>query len=1036
MTAVKQKPPPFEKFNSKEEDFTSWSERFSMHLESYDVAADAKVRFLIASMGPEPYAALKRLTFPKLPKEETFDDLIKHLTGYYDPKSLKEVSQVEFRRCLQHANENFASYHAALKEIAAGCDFGTRLDEEICGQITAGIYDSRLQKQLLGVSGLTLTKATELAKTFELATSSYDAIHENSPSTSAEIKSESQSQVNKINDQVSKKKYKPPWKQPNQTPPNQNKHPESDKSNINVCFRCGCKNHHATVCRFANSICNTCNKVGHLSSVCGKDHAAIRAAAFARKKKSSVKNVCASMSVVDINKVSAVLSCSAESDSEKPLPKIFINVVINSSVNVKFEANCGSDFSFMSLDNCRKFGLDAKLQPANRVFEPYDHGIIELVGIVPVKVRFKNVTSDQRLRIVDGNYATIMGRDWLIPFNIDIRSHVTGKIQQMTTTDDSKLLQQIEKQMEEYSDIFVEQVGEVPGVLIDVPLQPNAVPVFCKARLVPYALQSKVNDEIDRLVATGIYTPTTTSKWATPVVPVLKSNGSIRLVGDYNVSVNRCCVQKIYPIPNVEEILLDFSGCTLFSKFDIYEAYNHLKNSKAAAEIMAVNTQKGVFLVNRSAQGYTNVPVDFQGNMDQWVKDGLHKTSEKVDAILKVKRPENAEELKSFAGLVGYYSKFIPNCSDLFQPLSNSQKNFVWTKECNDAFQKIKSEIASDRVLCHFDPKKKLVLATDASLYALGAVLSHVDEQGERPIAFASRKLTPTEARYSQIDRESLGIYWGVKKFFNYLYGRKFELLADCQPLQLIFNATASKPSLYATRLLHYALFLQGFNYTIKYRNTKAHSNADFPSRFPVTMGNPKQIEVPTHIHQLQLQMLPVTGTQIASETKKDATISSLYSQLISEEPVRNVRNIQEYSLHKGCVFRGERVYIPPPLCKQILDELHLGHLGIVKCRQLARSYVYWPGIDKDIQNLIASCKDCSDNSRNPPRIAPHPWVPTDGPWQRIHFNCGQIEGRQLFIIVDSYSRWVECYVLNSISAPKLLECLDDCFLRFGLPII
>ena len=240
MATVKQKPPPFEKFNSKEEDFTSWSERFTMHLESYDVPADDKVKFLIASMGPAPYAVLKRLTFPKLPKEETFDDLIKHLTGYYDPKPLKEVSRVKFRRRLQHANENFASYHAALKEIAAGCDFGARLDEEICGQITAGIYDSRLQKQLLGVSGLTLTKATELAKTFELATSGYDTIHENdnSASTSAEIKSESQ--VNKINDQVSKKKYKALWKPPNQNPPpNQNKHPvsESDKSNIDVCFR-------------------------------------------------------------------------------------------------------------------------------------------------------------------------------------------------------------------------------------------------------------------------------------------------------------------------------------------------------------------------------------------------------------------------------------------------------------------------------------------------------------------------------------------------------------------------------------------------------------------------------------------------------------------------------------------------------------------------------------------------------------------------------------------------------------------------------
>lgn len=129
-------------------------------------------------------------------------------------------------------------------------------------------------------------------------------------------------------------------------------------------------------------------------------------------------------------------------------------------------------------------------------------------------------------------------------------------------------------------------------------------------------------------------------------------------------------------------------------------------------------------------------------------KDRIHKTTEKVDAILKAKCPKNADELKSFAGLVGYYSRFILNCSDLFQPFQELREKFVWTDNNENTFQSIKQEIVSKRVLCHFDPKKKLVLVTDASPYSLGAVLSHADESGERPIAFASRTLTPTKSRY------------------------------------------------------------------------------------------------------------------------------------------------------------------------------------------------------------------------------------------------------------------------------------------------
>ena len=143
--------------------------------------------------------------------------------------------------------------------------------------------------------------------------------------------------------------------------------------------------------------------------------------------------------------------------------------------------------------------------------------------------------------------------------------------------------------------------------------------------------------------------------------------------------------------------------------------------------------------------------------------------------------------------------------------------------------------IASDLVLTHYDPKLPLQLACDASPVGIGAVLSHVMPDGtERPIAFASRPLSKAERNYTQIDKEALATVWGVKKFHNYLFGRNFTLLTDHEPLTSIFHPSKSLPAVTAARLQRYALFLVGFDYTIMYKNTKCHGNADGLSRLPL----------------------------------------------------------------------------------------------------------------------------------------------------------------------------------------------------------
>jgi RNase H-like domain found in reverse transcriptase len=123
-----------------------------------------------------------------------------------------------------------------------------------------------------------------------------------------------------------------------------------------------------------------------------------------------------------------------------------------------------------------------------------------------------------------------------------------------------------------------------------------------------------------------------------------------------------------------------------------------------------------------------------------------------VDAIVNISRPTDAAKVHTFLGMVNFYHKFLPNVSSVLHPLHRLTRDdveFEWDDECEAAFQKVKDELSSSKVLAHYDPTLPLVLATDASPYGLGVVLSHVMPNGsERPIAFGSRTLTKSEAYY------------------------------------------------------------------------------------------------------------------------------------------------------------------------------------------------------------------------------------------------------------------------------------------------
>ncbi|GFR20673.1 uncharacterized protein K02A2.6 [Trichonephila clavata] len=243
----------------------------------------------------------------------------------------------------------------------------------------------------------------------------------------------------------------------------------------------------------------------------------------------------------------------------------------------------------------------------------------------------------------------------------------------------------------------------------------------------------------------------------------------------------------------------------------------------------------------------------------------LHKTNEKLSAVVNAPVYKNVHEVKSFLRLVNFYGKFCENLAGIADPLNNlTKKNvrFLWSKDCQVAFEQIKKEICSPKVLVQLI-LAPLTLASDASPVGISCVLSHLyPDSSERPITFASRNLSGSEKKYSQIYKESLSIVWAVKKFYLYLKGRRFTFIMDHKPLVAIFDSKRGLPVLAATRLLHYALILQSFEIDIIFRKTIEHGNADFLSRLPKTSEELEVKQDITIFQMSQIEALPVTSKE------------------------------------------------------------------------------------------------------------------------------------------------------------------------------
>ena len=589
----------------------------------------------------------------------------------------------------------------------------------------------------------------------------------------------------------------------------------------------------------------------------------------------------------------------------------------------------------------------------------------------------------------------------------------------------------------EFSRLFEPGLGKILNYKAHIYIKPGARFRYFKPRPVAFATRTKIEADLDRLLKLGVIEPVETAEvGARPIVPVAKFNGTVRICGDFKVTVKAYTDMQRYPLPHPEELRAALSGGKIFSKVDLASAYLQMEVDEESRKYLVVSTHKGHYRYTRLPFGFHGAPAIFQSAIDAILNglpgvvaylDDIFVTGfteqehidrlralftrlqnsgirfkkekysfclqqpcylghiidasatlpdpEKVRAIVKCPVATNSDQLRSFLGMTNYYGKFIANMSCVAAPfysLTRKDTSYVWGPKQQSPFENLKSALASDVVLAHYDPAKEICVAADASAYGVGAVLCHRECGIEHPVSYVSRVLSDSERNYSQIEKERLAKIFVMQRFQRYISGRHFTLLTDHRPLLKIFGEHESVLSTTSARLQRWAIFLGSFDYSINLKQSGDQSNADSLSRHFVDKPELIDFEI-CQIQHERLESLPVDWKMIRDRSRVDPVISQAirYTRIGWPEtcPSDDMRPFwerrTELTIQDDCLLWGIRVVIPERHRNALLISLHEAHPGLVKMKVLARLHLWWPGLDSAIENTVRKCDSCQQTAHN-----------------------------------------------------------------------
>ena len=666
----------------------------------------------------------------------------------------------------------------------------------------------------------------------------------------------------------------------------------------------------------------------------------------------------------------------------------------------------------------------------------------------------------------------------------------------------------------EYQDLFVTKPGVTKAACHLIPT--NGPPVRVPPRRIPAHYRSDVERQIHDMLKMGIIEESS-SPWMAPAVFVPKKNGDIRICIDYR-ELNKRTIKDAYPLPLPDEVQDRLAGSTVFTTLDLQNGYWQVPVHPQDYEKTAFcpGPGMGLYQFRRMPFGLTGAPSSFQRVMDAifrglpfvttYIDDVLIHSSSKQEhldhlrqALARLKQagltlrgkkchlgmakvtylghvfsgagmspdqtktkvvddwptPTDVSGIRKFLGLSSYYRRYIPRFSEIAAPLNDlTQKgvSFSWDEKCQKAFSDLKQNLTHAPILtypCLDYNASPFTLQTDASSSGVGAVL----EQDNRVICYASRTLSKSERQYSVIQRECLAVVYAMKQFRHYLLGRPFHLVTDHAPLQWL---SAQKME---GMLCRWALAMQEYDFTIKYRKGSQNSNADALSRLEM----PSMLNVNAAI---SLSLSPAK-VEIYGAQKQDTVLKEVRKALLnSTTPPRNtlwntyplrrykqlwsqITLVDDIICRSYCPGPSNEVIsvplIPIALQKDALIRNHdnpsAGHQGGEKTLQRLRQEAYWVNMAQDVEKHCQECLKCQQSKQPKPTRAPMTSIPIGRPWEMIAVDILELpvsssNNRYLLVIQDYFTKWAEAIPMKDQTASRITnEIVKVCSL-FGIPKI
>ena len=760
----------------------------------------------------------------------------------------------------------------------------------------------------------------------------------------------------------------------------------------------------------------------------------------------------------------------------------------------------GASCNVMSRDRLaalERRGLRVSMSQCSRKLFAYGRSELDVLGSFAARTRIGTQERSVEFVVVSNPGPTLLGRQPALDFGVLSLPATQPAEVNSVSSPDNMCRQRLES---EFPTVF-SGIGLLKGYQATVHIDPSVPPVAQKPRPIPFALREKVAGKVDELLDTGIIEPVQgPTPWVSPIVVAPKPNGDIRLCIDMR-RVNEAVIRERYPFLTVDEALQQLNGATTFSKLDLRAGFHQIELDEESRNLTVFATPSGLFRYRRMMFGLSSAPEQYQHIIQQVLsgcpgcvniaddlvvfglsaaehdrnlrvvlnslaergltvnsakcsfrqdtitffglqlsRTGITPTPEKVEAVRDAPEPTNASEVRSFLGVVGFSSRFIPDMSSVTESLRRiSQKGavFEWGEPQARAFQMLKQKLTSAVSLAYFDVNADTEVIADASPVGLGAVLVQTQGGVRRAISYASRTLSDVERRYSQTEKEALALVWACERFRQFLLGRKFFLVTDHQPLKAIYSPR-SKPS---ARVERWVLRLQEYDFQVRY--IPGHQNiADALSRLPVTPA-PVTNQIEESIGAVTQAAAPVALKiqDVEQASERDPELQVVRQCLLSDDwttaPATYAAARYELASVGFVILCGTRIVVPQELRSQVLALAHEGHQGIAKTKSRLRSKVWWPGIDRDAEATCRRCVSCQVVA-GPPHTPP-PVMSTalpSGPWQYLAIDLlGPLpSGNSLLVTVDYHSRFFEVDILRSTSSTIVIEKLQAHFARHGLP--